>query len=412
MYCRQLVCLVGGRGTRLGSLAQNCPKPLMKITDQKVFLDYFLESAVRQGFRDVLLLAGHLGEQVRDRYHHSAIGDAQISVLIEPEPKGTGGAFAFARDHLASTFVAANGDTLFDINIRAVDAVLQSAPDALGVLALREVEDAGRYGSVDLAPDGRILRFQEKTACSEGRRGLINGGIYALRREAIDRLDVFPSSIEADLFPALASEGRLRGVPSSGYFLDIGLPDTYQRAVDELPARRRPVLFLDRDGVLNQDHGYVNAPDQWEWVPGAIETIRAANDAGYAVVVVTNQAGVGRGYYAEGDVLRLHQWVQAQLHSHGAFIDAFYYSPYHADAAHDGYRIPRALDRKPEASMLLRAIRQLDLSTDGAFLIGDQPTDMEAAHAADINGYLFPGGNLFDWFSTLPSAQSILSRRS
>nr|WP_245345050.1 HAD-IIIA family hydrolase [Asticcacaulis solisilvae] len=404
-----MVVLVGGRGTRLGKLAENCPKPLMKITEQKVFLDYFLESAVRQGFRDVLLLAGHLGEQVQSRYDHASIGGAHISVVIEPEPRGTGGAFAFVRDRLASTFIAANGDTLFDTNIRAVDAALHGSPDTLGVLALRKVENAGRFGSVNVDGDGRILSFQEKTAESEGQPGLINGGIYALRLEAIDRLKHFPSSIEADLFPQLASEGRLRGVESSGYFLDIGLPETYSRAVTELPARKRPVLFLDRDGVLNHDHGYVHAQDRWEWVPGAIRTIKAANDAGYAVVVVTNQAGIARGYYDECDVWKLHHAVQKELYRHGAFVDAFYYSPYHKDAVHEPYRVQAALDRKPGGAMIQRAFRQMNLSREGAFLLGDQESDVDAATSAGISGYRFPGGDLYEWFATLPHSQPIVS---
>jgi D-glycero-D-manno-heptose 1,7-bisphosphate phosphatase len=383
----------------------------MPIGGGKVFLDYFLESAVRQGFREVLLLAGHMGEQVRERYDHTAIGEAQVSVLIEPEPKGTGGAFAFARDYLAATFIAANGDTLFDTNIRAIDAELHGSRDTLGVLALRAVENAGRYGSVDVDASGRIVTFKEKTTESEGQSGLINGGIYALRREAVDMLTVSPSSIETDLFPRLAAHRKLRGVVSSGYFLDIGLPETYEIACRDLPARQRPVLFLDRDGILNKDNGYVHKIDEWLWVPGAIETIRAANDAGYAVVVVTNQAGVARGYYDEGDVWRLHHWVQRELHRKGAFVDAFYYSPYHRDASHDTYRVETALDRKPGAAMLLRAMRQLNLSPEGAFLIGDQATDIEAACAAGIDGYQFPGGNLYDWFVTLPKAQPIVWRK-
>jgi D-glycero-D-manno-heptose 1,7-bisphosphate phosphatase len=410
-YSKQLVVLVGGRGTRLGEAARNTPKPLMPIDGEKVFLDYFLESAARQGFAEILLLAGHLGDQVKARYDHRSILEAHINVLIEPEPMGTGGAFIFARDRLAGTFVAANGDTLFDSNIRALDSALQHAPELQGVLALREVDNAGRYGSVDLGADGRIGRFREKTPELEGSAGLINGGIYALRREALDRLTTLPASIEADLFPLLAAEGRLGGRVSDGYFLDIGLPETLQIARDELPRRRRRALFLDRDGVLNIDKNYVHKRDDWEWVPGAIDVIRHFNDRNYAVVVVTNQAGVAHGYYPESAIWTLHHAIQADLHAAGAFVDAFYYCPYHEKGVSPAYQVADHPDRKPNSGMLLKAAARLNIDLENSLLIGDRQSDVDAAHAAGVKGHLFPGGDLMAFVAGLEGGLPIHARK-
>ncbi len=400
-YSKQLVVLVGGRGTRLGEAARNTPKPLMPIDGDRVFLDYFLESAARQGFDDILLLAGHLGEQVEARYDHRTVFGAHINVLIEPEPMGTGGALVFARDRLAGTFVAANGDTLFDSNIRALDGRLQGDPSLLGVLALRQVDNAGRYGSVDLDGDGRIHRFLEKTPGSEGSAGLINGGIYALRREALDRLTALPASIETDLFPLLAAENRLGGRVSDGYFLDIGLPETLQIARDELPRRQRRAVFLDRDGVLNIDKNYVHKYEDWEWVPGAIDTIRAFNDRNYAVIVVTNQAGVAHGYYPESAIWTLHHAIQADLHAAGAFVDAFYYCPYHEKGVSPAYQVGDHPDRKPNSGMLLKAAARFGLDLQNSLLIGDRQSDIDAATAAGVKGHLFPGGDLMAFVETL-----------
>ncbi len=407
-YSKQLVVLVGGRGTRLGDAAKNTPKPLMQVSEGKVFLDYFLESAARQGFSEILMLAGHLGEQVRERYDHTTLHGAHINVLIEPEPKGTGGAFVFARHRLASTFVAANGDTLFDSNLRALDSDLHRQPDLMGVIALRQVENAGRYGSVDLDPSQRIVGFREKSTASDGVSGLISAGIYALRREAIDRLTTFPSSIETDLFPQLAEKGLLAGRESNGYFLDIGLPETLAIARHDLPRRRRPAVFLDRDGVLNFDRNYVHRHDQWEWVDGAIDTIRYFNDRNFAVVVVTNQAGVGHGYYRESAIWTLHETIQSELHAAGAFVDAFYYCPFHEKAVVPSYQVRDHPDRKPNAGMLLKASRQLNLDLTASLLIGDRDTDVAAAQAAGVKGYIFPGGDLRRFVDTL-EAEAALS---
>lgn len=405
---RQLVILVGGKGTRLGELSKDCPKPLMKIDETHVFLDFLLQGAIRQGFTHVLMIAGHLGDQVVERYAHREIDGAFVDVVVEPEPMGTGGALAFARDHLADRFVLMNGDTIFDINIRALDAALIEEPDLAGVIALRNIDDVSRYGATELAANGRIRHFHEKGASGASGAGLINGGIYAMRKSVLDLIvsDV-PVSLEMDVFPILAEAGQLGGVASTGYFLDIGIPSTLRQAQAELPRRGRPVLFLDRDGVLNVDAGYTGRVADWHWQAGAIEAVRAANDKGIAVVVVTNQAGVARGYYGEAEVRLLHDHVQQMLHLQGAFVDAFYHCPEHPEAVDEAYKVPRPLGRKPMPTMLQRAIRQRQLDVQHALLVGDQPSDLEAARALNIPALHFTAGRLDDMLFASPEWQRL-----
>lgn len=393
-YSRQLVVLVGGRGTRLGAAAAATPKPLMPIGDGRLFLDYFLDASIRQGFDEILLLAGHHGEQVRERYDNVRISGANINVLIEPEPMGTGGALTFACGRLAPTFVVANGDTLFDTNIRAVDSLLHQSSHLDGVLALRNVDDAGRYGSVDLGDDGLIAAFNEKIPQSLGQSGLISGGIYALRRKVIEGLKPHPMSIETDLFPRLVQSNRLGGRKSSGYFIDIGLPETLETARAVLPTRKRPAVFFDRDGVLNVDKNYVYRIEDWDWVDGAREAIRYFNDLNYAVIVVTNQAGVGRGFYNESDVWKLHTHIAHELMNEGAFIDAFFYAPHHPDAVVEAYQVADHPDRKPNPGMISKAARAYNIDLKRSLLIGDKETDLDAAKNVGVVSHLFEGGNL------------------
>jgi D-glycero-D-manno-heptose 1,7-bisphosphate phosphatase len=155
----------------------------------------------------------------------------------------------------------------------------------------------------------------------------------------------------------------------------------------------RPAAFLDRDGVLNIDFGYVHRPDQFHWVQGAQAAIKALNEAGYLVVVVTNQAGVARGYYGEADIRRLHEWINSELRPLGAHIDAFYHCPHHPDGAVPAYALA-CNSRKPAPGMLLRAMREWPIRRDGTFIIGDKDSDIEAGRRAGIPGHLFPGGDL------------------
>jgi D-glycero-D-manno-heptose 1,7-bisphosphate phosphatase len=176
-------------------------------------------------------------------------------------------------------------------------ALAAEAADTEALIALRRVADSSRYGTVELAGT-RIIRFREKAP------GVVAPAVNAT---LLDRISALPCSIELDIFPALAQGGRLAGRVCDAYLLDIGLPETLERGRRELAAlRRRPAVFLDRDGVLNLERAYVHRPEQVEWIPGAIECVRRLNDLGYRVVVVTNQAGVAHCYYGEDNVHSLH----------------------------------------------------------------------------------------------------------
>lgn len=393
---RQAVVLVGGKGTRLGELTRSTPKPLMAIDDDRVFLDFLVENLARQGFDRILLLAGHYGEQIRERYEGRRIRGSHVTVAIEPAPMGTAGALRWSRALLDDRFLLLNGDTYFDIAYRGLERALDAAPHALAALALRTVADAARYGAVEVEGE-RIRRFREKVPNEAGAVGVINGGVYLMARELVDLIPEGPSSLEVDIFPGLAAQGRLIGASRQGYFIDIGLPDTLTQARRELPeVVRRPALFLDRDGVINVDHGYVHRWSEFDPMPGVAETIAAFNDAGWFVFVVTNQAGVGHGYYEEAAVHLLHEQIRDWLATKGAHIDAFYYCPYHPEAALDAYRAHHP-DRKPGGGMLARAFAEWSVQQARSILIGDRESDVGAAQAAGIEGHLF-GGDRLDVF--------------
>jgi D-glycero-D-manno-heptose 1,7-bisphosphate phosphatase len=163
--------------------------------------------------------------------------------------------------------------------------------------------------------------------------------------------------------------------------------------MDEAKARRAGVIF-DRDGVLNIDHGYVGQVERLEWTPGARRAIRRLNHAGFAVAVATNQSGVARGYFDEAAVETVHAAMRADLAAEGAWIDAIYVCPFLEGAAVPAFAHPDHPDRKPNPGMVLKAIADLALDPARTLLIGDKPSDLEAARRAGIAGALFRGGDL------------------
>lgn len=165
-------------------------------------------------------------------------------------------------------------------------------------------------------------------------------------------------------------------------------------------ASGQPAVFLDRDGVINVDVGYPHRIEDFSFIPGAPEAIKALNDAGYRVVVVSNQSGVARGLFTEDRVRLFHQHIAQSLALSGARIDAFYFCPYHPDAVVERYRVDHP-ERKPHPGMIERAAREMNLDLTRSFLIGDRETDIQAATAAGIPGYLFNENNLFSFLMTI-----------
>ncbi len=390
---RQCAVLAGGLGTRLGALAADRPKPLLPCGDRP-FLAWLLRELCRYGVEEFLLLAGHLSAEVERSLDELAAAlpkPVKLTVSIEPEPAGTGGALWHARDRLDERFLLVNGDSLLDANLsRLLADAADDGDDVLGRLALHDLPDASRAGVV--ATDGdQITAFHERPA--PGAPGTINAGLYVLRKAIVDELTPV-CSLERDVLPKLAARGTLRGTVLPGWFIDIGVPADFVRAGRDLPARlRRPALFLDRDGVINVDHGYVGTVERFEWTETARQAIRAASDAGWHVFVVTNQSGVARGLYDEAAVRHLLGWMADEARRAGGTIDDARYCPYHPEATVVAYR--RHSDwRKPAPGMLLDLIRAWGLDPAACAMIGDQPTDTQAAAAAGIAGHPFAGGDL------------------
>jgi len=381
---KQAVILAGGVGSRLGELVGNMPKPLLTVGDRP-FLDHLVQEISRWGFERILILGGYHGDMIAALYDGITFNHVDISVVLEDEPLGTGGALVHALEYLDDYFMLFNGDSWIDYNL--VD-MMDLEPEGVHMLG-RFSNTASRHETLE------INKTSVKAMNPRGQfeHGFINAGVYAVNKEMIS--DFLPGdrkiSFEDDVLPVIISDNKasVSFVTQRTYFIDIGIPDDYARAQTEIPAHRtRPALFIDRDNTLTYDReGYTHHPKDMEFKPGAIELIKHANNMGYYVFVVTNQGGVTKGEYAEHYVLDFHREMQYNLRKHGAHIDALEYEI--------GLDSPR---RKPQPGMLLDLIQSWPIDLDKSIMIGDKAADAEAGFAAGIVGHQYIDGDIYEMF--------------
>ncbi len=386
---RQCLILIGGKGTRLGSLTKSMPKPMLEINGNP-FLLYILDMVSRFGFNEIILLASHSNEVISNYFHDLTYKGCDIKIIIEDEPLGTGGAIINAYQHLDETFFCLNGDSIIEGNWLSIIQNFDKTCDCF--VALTRTTNPSRYGSVSLENE-IITSFEEKDIYSQS--GFINGGIYIFRKKIFEGYQKKYISLENTILPKLVDKGKVKGKYIDGYFLDIGTPSSLKEGQNRNWNKERKAVIFDRDGTLNEDEGYTFKTSDLIWKKGAIELIKHCNDRNYYVFVATNQSGIAKNKFKEADMHMFHNEMQNQLKKAGAHIDKFYFSPYHLDAILPKYK-KNSEYRKPNTGMLQQIKDEWNLLTQNMIMIGDKKTDVECAKNFKIKGFLYNGvDNLF-----------------
>ena len=365
---KEAVILAGGFGTRLSHVVSDVPKPMAPVYGRP-FLCYLLDRLADAGIQRVVLATGYMHEVI-ETYFGTGYQGLEIIYSNEDQPLFTGGAIRQAAEKIQSEdFVVLNGDTLFDIDFQQLYDFHTSHNAHLSI-ALRRVEDTGRYGAVTCEND-RIVAFHEKTE-SQGA-GDINGGIYAINRAWLLNQDLPTKfSFEKELMQPLAGDPHFYGLSFNDYFIDIGVPEDYFRAQQEFKTLfpQDEFLFLDRDGILNKHlpGDYVRNWSMWEWLPGILEAMPVLAKRFKRIFIVTNQQGVGKGLMTEADLEDVHRHMSADIEAAGGRIDRVYVC-----TALESEKSP---NRKPEIGMALQAQRDFpEVDFHRSVMVGDSKSD-------------------------------------
>lgn len=371
---KEAIILAGGLGTRLRDTIPDLPKCMAPVNGRP-FLFYVINYLRTQGIEKFIFSLGYKHEIIED-YLNDQFSTLSFQCSVEDEPLGTGGAIQLACSKAGEdNILVANGDTLFKADLHKT-SLFHDHNMAECTILLKPMKDFDRYGVVELTEDNLVKCFREKQAFQSGN---INGGIYILNKNKF--LDEeFPSkfSFEKDYLEKFYSQRRVYGLIQDEYFIDIGIPEDYNRAQSELtppPLQLDKIdkswtLFIDRDGVMNPEkkEDYIRNKEEFSFYNGVKEAFHHFSNKFGKIILVSNQRGIGKGLMTEADLAEIHQYMITEIENAGGRVDKIYYCT-STDNKHP--------DRKPNPGMAFHAKRdfpEIDLSR--SIIIGNKPSDM------------------------------------
>jgi len=367
----QAVILAGGRGERMRPLTDIRPKPMVEIHG-KPFLEHQILMLREQGFRRLLVLLGYLPEAVKNYFGDGRRWGVEIDYSVTAVEDNTGRRVKLAEEKLDDCFMLVYCDNYWPL---PMDRLWRRFVEVNAPMMVTVYSNQDNYTRSVLKVDdaGFVTVYDKKRKTPDLQGTEISFAI--MRKELVAQLPDANVSLEETLFPPLIATRQLAAFVTHHRYYSVG--DTFRLPITEAFLARRPAVILDRDGVLNEKPPrahYVRDWTEFKWLPGAKETLRRLNEAGFRVIVVSNQAGIGRGAMSENDLLEIHRQMVREAEASGGRIDAIYYCPHDWDAGCEC--------RKPKPGMLFQAQHDFNLDLSRTLFIGDDERDAQTADAA------------------------------
>jgi mannose-1-phosphate guanylyltransferase/phosphomannomutase len=404
---KQAVILCGGKGTRLGEQFSHVPKPLVPV-DGIPLLDRILEVAVRSGVTRVILAAGHLGEQIAERYASYNPWGIEIHTHIENKPLGTAGCLLEISEMLDEDFVLLYGDVFLDFDLASLISQHESERPIATIL-VRQSDHPKDSDLVEIfSGTDRVTAFLPKATRDPSGvyHNCANAAVYACSRKMLDCIAKDQSSdIATHVFPAVLSAGgeiRAHWLEETGYVKDMGTPARlveveryWRRKLLAEEARQSPkkirAVILDRDGVILRDKGPSIDPENIEFMPDALKGLADFSAHNLICMIATNQPWIARGLLTAEQLDATHKRMKEQIEITGGALLDIAYSPFHPET-HHGEGIPemrRSSEcRKPRPGMLFELMERHGLSPAETVMIGDSKADIIAARNAGTRSIL------------------------
>ena len=383
-----VVILAGGQGKRLKKIYSDIPKPMIQIAGKPI-LQWQIELLKREGIFDFILIVGYKYKTIIEYFGDGSTFGIHIDYYIEPEPMGTAGAL-FNID-LPEEFLLINGDLVFDFTLKDM---LSFHRKKEADITLFTHPSSHPFDSMVVRTDAceRALSMQKGIAGEKYFSNLGNAGICLIKKKALEIIKPKAfMSLDTDVIIPNIEQGNVFSYQCSEYVKDAGTPERIVQIKTEikcgLPEHTRnscpkKVVFLDRDGTVNEYKGFISAPEQLELIPGAAQAINTFHRLGYLVIIITNQPVVARGECSEEALKTIHHRLQYLLAKENAFIDDIFYCPHHTDSGFEGENKAYKVDcdcRKPKPGMILKAASKWNIDLSRSFMAGDSQRDVQTA---------------------------------
>ncbi len=379
MKIKDVVILVGGLGTRLGNLTKNIPKPLIMI-NKISFLDQLICKIIKYNFKNIFLLCSYKKEKFFIKYNNKYIHNTKIKCINEGKPKGTGGALFKLKNKIKNDFILLNGDTFFDIDYNSlISKKLKKKRIFMCITKKENTFNNEKLNNLSLRKEQ--IYFSKKST------NFTNGGIYLVKKNVLNKIENKYTSFEDDILKNEIINKRVIGKYFNRNFIDIGSKQKLKFIKKKPYIIQNKCFFLDRDGVVNKECGYVTKFKSLIFLKGVDTAIKYLNKKGYLVIIITNQAAIGKGLITELKLNKIHSKMINKLYKkNGAIIDDIFYAPYYKYSKKLKYR-ENLYDRKPNPGMFLKAKKKWNIDLSKSFYIGDKLSDKIAAKRIKVKFY-------------------------
>lgn len=393
---KKAVILAGGRGTRLSAAFPGVPKPLVPLAGVPL-AERLVRQLVEQGFEDITLTVHHDAERIRAHFGNGSAFSCRINYLEESIPMGSAGILHRMAESTHEPVLVVYGDVLADVDWQRMGR-FHAEHRADATLLIHPNDHPHDSDLVVLDPQQRVTQVLSKPHPEERQaRNAVNAGAYILEPGCWSHIPSDrPSDFGGDLLPTWCRSMRVFAYNTPEYIKDMGTPERLKQGEWALESGRtaarslrnpQVAVFLDRDGVINEDTDLIHRPEDFHLFPWTASAIKKLNKSPFLSIVITNQSVIARGLTDEAGLDRIHAKMDWELGQSGAFLDALYFCPHHPDGGFPGevaqYKTVCSC-RKPKPGMLLAAAERFGIDLKRSWMIGDSARDVGAARAAGV----------------------------
>ncbi|MTH17514.1 HAD-IIIA family hydrolase [Flavobacterium sp. LC2016-01] len=399
------VILAGGKGTRLG--LTDVPKPMVNVAGKPLLL-HQIELLKRYGIKDVILLTGHLGNVIENYFGDGHKFGVNISYIVEDIPLGTSGAVKELEGLISDRFLVLYGDVMMDFDI---DSFIQFDSEANSIASIIVHPNDHPYDSdlVETNEHGYVNKFlskphEENLFYSNN----VNAATYIFHPDIFQYINKGElSDFGKDIFPAILHKGihKIRAYNTPEYIKDLGTPDRLTLVENAVISGKvasfnkkfkRPAIFLDRDGVINEEVDNLRNINDFKLLPRVSEAIKKINNSKFLAIVITNQPMIAKGFLSELELSEIHKKLETEIGHERAYVNKIYYCPHHPEAGFEGEIISLKIKcecRKPNIGMIEKAVKEFNIDLSKSYFIGDTTIDVQTGINANVKTVLVKTGH-------------------